>query len=229
MLPHLTMKIAVVAAIAGLGTLCGLSANPVRVTFSGTYTNVQAPGDVVFGISALPAPFAYSITYDTSLNTSPFALLAGTTHNGHVLGDNFIGYSASGIIATSFTFGSKTWTAGALSPRGIDPTTLADFWLNADISSATPTAGWLYLIDLNGSLSLGGAVDLAGTILFHGGSDIDEFGLDFPGFTTTTVTLTRVDLPSTPDAGETAILIAIGLSLLSAANWVHPRRRGTVR
>jgi hypothetical protein len=92
-----------------------------------------------WGVRARSAiPFSYSITYDTSLGAMTAFSAAGTS-TVH----DFYGYSRAGIVASSLTFGSATWTANDLRPLDINGSGLiADFFVNTDLTVAAPTLIW---------------------------------------------------------------------------------------
>jgi hypothetical protein len=88
-------------------------ASPARAAiltleFTGTY---DTGNETLFGLSGPAVPFAFSLTYDTSLDTNTVFCAAGTTTaHGNTLLEDFYGYSKSGIIASTLTFGSHSWT-----------------------------------------------------------------------------------------------------------------------
>ena len=70
--------------------------------------------------------------------------------------NDFYGYSKSGIIASTLTLGSQTWTLDDLVPASFGPGLLsADFFLNTDFGVGTPTQAWLSFSDGTNTLSLG--------------------------------------------------------------------------
>jgi len=113
-----------------------VQADVISLEFSGTYDTF---GQTVFGLSGSAVPFDYTMTYDTSLNTSSLIIPAGAIIDGYTFGDSFYGYSASGITALNLTFGSQTWTAADLIPITPSGGYTADIWFNTDLSTATPT------------------------------------------------------------------------------------------
>jgi hypothetical protein len=144
---------------AVLSLLCAVStqANVVQLSFSGTYDTL---GNTVFGLSGSAVPFSYQLTYDTSLNTSPYVYLAGSLLEGYTTTDAWYGYSASGIRAATLTFGNQTWTAVNISPRTLGPAVSADLWFNRDLSFAPPTLCLMTFLQGSRELDLGdGAAD----------------------------------------------------------------------
>jgi len=117
-----------------------VQADVISLGFSGTY---DTNGQTVFGLSGSAVPFDYTMTYDTSLNTSSLIIPAGAIIDGYTFADSFYGYSASGITALNLTFGSQTWTAADIVPRDPVGGYSADIWFNTDLSTATPTRTWL--------------------------------------------------------------------------------------
>jgi hypothetical protein len=109
------------------------------ITMDFTGTVGTRDGELVLGQTGSAIPFSYSITYDTSLGALTAFSAAGTS-TVH----DFYGYSRAGIVASSLTFGSATWTANDLRPLDITGGGLlvADFFVNTDLTVAAPTLIW---------------------------------------------------------------------------------------
>ena len=201
----LVARLAVAAVVFGLGSPA--SAMLYDLTFSGTY---DTHGDTFFGLSGSAVPFSYSMTYDTSLDTNTeffdTGVLLGyetTTHQWH-------GYSKSGIIASDFTFGTKTFLLSSLNPMIPAVGVSADLWLDTDISTGdTPTLSWMYFGSASSdSLVLGRSVGDTVNIYMEAVSDIRDSG-SFPGARSTSIDITMAPVP-VPGA---VLLGMIGLSL----------------
>jgi hypothetical protein len=108
------------------------------ITMDFTGTVGTRDGEFVLGLTGSAIPFTYSLTYDTSLGALTAFSAAGTS-TVH----DFYGYSRAGIVASSLTFGSATWTANDLRPLDINGSGLiADFFVNTDLTVAAPTLIW---------------------------------------------------------------------------------------
>lgn len=130
----------------GLALSLGVAASPahavlVRITFSGVFTSGNgAPCGV-----SLPAPFMFSIDYDTARDTDTTFLPTGTpVGGGTTLPHPYYAYSTSGIVATSLTFGDTTWTVDdfqltPITQGGVWGATPHYLWFDADIATSTPT------------------------------------------------------------------------------------------
>jgi hypothetical protein len=168
------LRIALALLVAGRA-----QAAVVTLSFSGTYNTGPS---TVFGEFGAAVPYNFQITYDTTLNTNSFFFPTGaflgsqtTTHEWH-------GYSASGITATSLTFGSQTWTAGNVSPRIPAIGVSADLWFDTDISIAAPTRCWIFFDGGSpgvGALELGAGAANAVNIFMEQTSSVFDNG--FPG------------------------------------------------
>lgn len=139
----------------------------VTLEFAGTY---DLPRGTVFG------PYTYSITYDTALDTDTQFYPAGTPIGIETAGHSLYAYSASGILGTSLTFGTNTWTAADLVPELIGLGTSADFWLDSDLSVGPPTRAALSFVNGHGSLGLGGRVAAGQIYLVWGSVIANEIG-----------------------------------------------------
>jgi len=182
----------------------------VTLNFSGTY---DIGGGPVFGLTGAAVPFNYSITYDTSLNTSSVHLSPGDpAGGGSVAGDDFYGYSASGIVGTSLTFGTGTWTVTDLSPRLVGTSVAADLFFNTDIALAVPTHVNALFNILDGGLLLGGLVDLGGGVVAYDSvSVITGEGLGHAiGAVTISSTSTAVPEPGSLILVATAFIALLG-------------------
>jgi hypothetical protein len=150
--------------IACLGALVASPAHaaPVTLSFSGTY-DIQ--GTTIFGLSGPAVPYYFEITYDPALDTNASFIATGDPIGGATTTHDWYGYSASGIVATSLTFGTQTWTAADLIPQSAGGFA-ADLWFDTDISLSAPTRSWLFFQDSDGSLTLGvGAADASNVFL----------------------------------------------------------------
>jgi len=189
-------------------------ADVISLEFSGTYDTF---GQTVFGLSGSAVPFDYTMTYDTSLNTSSLIIPAGAIIDGYTFADSFYGYSASGITALNLTFGSQTWTAADLVPITPSGAYTADIWFNTDLSTATPTRTWIiasifspdplarcyYLCELY----IGGAFSgFGGVVMFDTRSFIND-GLLLPGISSNMV------ISSVPEP-KTSVMMITALGLL---------------
>jgi len=191
-----------------------VQADVISLEFSGTYDTF---GQTVFGLSGSAVPFDYTMTYDTSLNTSSLIIPAGAIIDGYTFADSFYGYSASGITALNLTFGSQTWTAADIVPRDPVGGYSADIWFNTDLSTATPTRTWIiasifspdplarcyYLCELQ----IGGAFSgFGGVVMFDTRSFIND-GLLLPGISS------KVVISSVPEP-KTSVMMMTALGLL---------------
>ena len=191
-----------------------VQADVISLAFSGTYDTF---GQTVFGLSGSAVPFDYTMTYDTSLNTSSLIIPAGAIIDGYTYADSFYGYSVSGITALNLTFGSQTWTAADIIPRDPAGGYSADIWFNTDLSTATPTRTWLfaeisspdpldpcyYLCELQ----IGGAFSgFENVVMFDTRSFIDD-GLSSPGVSS------KVVISSVPEP-KTSVMMITALGLL---------------
>ncbi len=134
---------------------CG-SANSriVTLSFDGTY---DTAGRAVFGQTGAAVPYSFQITYDTAFDTNTEFFGTGVLLGADTTIHDWYGYSASGILATDLTFGTQTWSGGDLDPRDPAGGVSADFWLDTDLNSSTPSLSWIYFDATNGRLELGDA------------------------------------------------------------------------
>ena len=197
-----TSKFALSVLTAGavaLALVPGAQAVPITgtINFSGGTVTLNNPtsGGIGTGVGQVNTITAFGGT--TVVNND-----VGTTPTGSFTGT---GGSAVTFVSTGFTF------APALSPAPVSP-----LW--------TFTSGGLTyqftLSAITGSnIGAGGALNLAGTGIFHisGGSFTDTAGT----FALTTVGTGPITLgfvagdASVPDAGTTAILLGLGLTALA--------------
>jgi hypothetical protein len=142
------------------------TAEVVKLSFSGTY---DTEGTTVFGLSGAAVPYHYEITYDTSLDTNTSFFDTGETIPVFVIENadtthQWYGYSPSGILSSSLTFGTKTWTEGQLLSLllGRGPAA-AELWFDTNISVATPTRTAITL----GTTKSGGILHLGRGVVDH--------------------------------------------------------------
>jgi hypothetical protein len=179
----------------------------ITLQFTGTY---DIYGDGVFGETGRAIPFSFSLTYDTALDTDTQFHAAGSVVGQYTLANDHYGYSASGIIATSLTFGTHTWTAGDLLPRQLAPGIGSDFYLDTDLNVAAPTFSQLRFSDSDGVLDLGVASGLAGNVLrMDGYSDLAELRR---GMATGPLTITAI--PASPVVPEPTSMVLLGTGLV---------------
>ena len=170
----------------------------VTLTFSGTY---DTDGRTVFGVSGADVPYTFEITYNTALDTNPLFFGTGVALGSYTTTHPWYGYSASGVTATSLTFGSQTWTAGDLSPQVAPGGYEADLWFDADIGIATPTRSWISFAGGSpgsGDLNLGGAGVGINTVEMYQDSSVLEFDYFSTGYSSRmTISVLAVPEPST--------------------------------
>jgi hypothetical protein len=164
-------------------------------------------------------PFSYTVgfTYDTLLNTSTqFYSAGGEFPNGDKAGHYMLGYSASGIVATSIVIEGRTIGVEDLKYITLAPGIMEDFYLDTDIEYTTPSRSAIYFGGVNYYLQLGTVGTSLGWVEFDnlsGFVDV-EAGIDSLGY----ATITRsVRSTTVPDAGATAGLFAGALLLMGVA------------
>jgi hypothetical protein len=210
----------VAAALLGFFGLVSAHAAIVELSFSGTYDTRRG---TVFGLSGTAVPYSYEITYDTSLNSNPFFFGAGAALGGYTTTGEWHGYSASGITASSLTFGTKTWTTADLSPATVAVGVSADLWFDTDLSVATPTLCCLMFYH-EGDLLIGTANLASGQIYMAPESMvIDPFGM-FPS------TSSDLAIQVVPEPATLTLLALVGLGLgLGRAARQRARRKASPR
>jgi len=171
-----------------------LDAAVVQLSFSGTYDTF---GGTVFGLSGSAVPYNYQITYDTSLDTNTLYFSTGALLGSDVTTHEWFGYSASGITATSLTFGTKTWTVAALNPRIPAIGVSADLWFNTDISVSPPTLGWALFSDGGGKLQLGSGASAFGNIFMSPVSSVFGGTILPPSANSSNMSIQEVPEPAT--------------------------------
>ena len=151
----------VTAALLGFFGAAWSQAAVLELSFSGTY---DTGGATLFGLSGSAVPYNYEITYDTSLNTSPWFFPAGSSLGGDITTQEWHGYSASGILGCSLTFGTKTWAPADILPRVPAVGVSADLWCDTDLDLAAPTRIWTSFLDTSGNgLEIGSAASVSGS------------------------------------------------------------------
>ena len=176
------------------------SANAVLVdlTFSGVY-DVENESGSSLGQQA----FHYEITYDTDLNTNANVILTGENVGSETAANDFYGYSASGIISSTWS-----WTNADILERILEPGVSADLWFDADIASAAPSLMWVYFGSGTDTEGLGGGVANATHAWLRSRASFDSYSTGTSG-TAPSVTIGS----SVPEPG-TGLLLALGLGVL---------------
>lgn len=178
------------------------SATPYLLTFSGTYSLSTMSSGSLFGVTTLPAPYSYSIVYDTALNTNSHRFLAGELISGRPALDAFYGYSRSGVLAADFTFGTQTWTAADLQWLNFSAMVGADLWFNTDLDVATPTECWIYLGTAGPRLGIGAAaLMMGGQGYLSGRSDVWDYYVSSGWYESYDCTIQRRRLDQVPEGG----------------------------
>jgi hypothetical protein len=170
------MKIRLATSLTALAVLTfslftaagSADASIITFQFTGTVRPIHNSAPV-FGETAEWIPFDFSLTYDTSKG-SQMAFYAGA--------EDYYGYSAAGITASSLTFGTKTWTLDNLQANTIDGN-LAHFWTNGDLTLGAPTRLVAYFGDADGILKLGKILHLYSGYALSRSTGIEE---EVPGF-----------------------------------------------
>jgi hypothetical protein len=179
----------------------------INLTFSGTY---DTRGATVFGQSGAAVPYLYSLTYDTALDTNTIYLAAGVPVGGLTPSDDWYGYSASGVIASQFTFGTQTWTAVDLWPRTPVSSYDADLWFNTDLGVSAPTLGHFALFAQESVLFVGDSSVSGTTLRMRSQSRVEELGSVGVGLSDNLV-IAGVTVP------EPASMLLFGIGLAGAA------------
>ena len=211
-----TILAAFLAAIANVGAV------PYELTFTGTYTmsTVFPPTDSLFGVSPLPAPFTYTITYDTALDTNTYYFPVGSTIDGKNVLEPFYGYSGTGVLSTSLTFGTQTWTAADIVWLNPAMTIGAELWFNPDLDVATPTESWIRFSAGTANLDIGSAALLGlgssqGLGYLSGRSTLYDYAGPSGEYLAFNTTITRTPLVPMPDQVSTLLLCTPVLLLLA--------------
>ncbi len=159
--------------VAVAGTPVSVNAALIDLTFSGVYQN---PSDVViFGESGDNIPFSYTMTYDTSLDTNTQFYASGDLIGTRMTNHPWYGYSASGIVASDFSFGTKSFSTADILAGSPGTGALADLWFDTDIALAAPTLTWIFFRDADGDLAVGGGyINLENVIFLGDVSYLDE-------------------------------------------------------
>ncbi len=131
----------------------------VQLTFSGTY---DISSGSVFGESGSAVPFRYELTYDTDLGGAPFFIASGEDMgDGRLAAHEMYGYDFhdwSGVTASSFVFGTKTWDFhDDVSRSSLEsPYPECSMWFDTDITVSTPGRMSLSISDNQGASFIGG-------------------------------------------------------------------------
>jgi hypothetical protein len=206
--------VALVFLVAG-----SAQATLVNLSFSGTYDTLVF---TVFGVSGPAIPYNHQITYDTTLDTNTFFFASGASLGSETTTHEWYGYSASGITATSLTFGNQTWTVGDLIPSIPAVGVTADLWFDTDISVSTPTRSWVSFQGGSpgfGSLLLGGGVGNGVNIFMEQHSSVTDFRNPVTRSALMTIERTVVAVP------EPTTLALVGLGVLALAGRKLGRRK----
>lgn len=185
----------------------------IKLDWSGQY-NVETQLN-----NTQPGPYHFSLTYDTSLNTSTVIVPAGTNmiEWGYHFPtrDTLYGYSASGIVAAELTFMGVTFSASDLSPSTLPMGYKADMFFNSDISQSAPTGSSVFFHkNWTSSLGLGyltGFSYYSEAILTNGMGARGAFGEVYSSYGK----FTRTVLSPVPEP-STYLLLLAGLVLVSA-------------
>lgn len=205
------MKLRLATSITALAVLtCSLftaagSAHASIITMQLTGTVEQMFDGPVFGQAGSAIPFAFSLTYDTSKGSQTAFV---DSDSG---GEDFYGYSAAGITASSLTFGTKTWTLDNLQPRSTSGSQ-ADFWTNADLMLGAPTAIAVRFGDAAGRLDLGLLYIKTGQALFET-VEVTEYLPDTYNIVAGSYTLSTSVTPA--PVPEPASLLFVGTGLVA--------------
>jgi hypothetical protein len=199
-LPRAPFRAAVVLGLFGLFPAHGAI---VDLSFSGT---CDTRGGALFGLSGSAVPYSYEITYETALNSNPFFFAAGASLEGYVTTHEWHGYSASGIIASRLTFGTKSWTAADLAARDPAVGVSADLWFDTDLSVSAPTLCWMFLSQA-GSLQIGAGGSSNGQIFMSPVSIVSEPGKPLMGVSS------DLSIQVVPEPGSVTLLALGGLGI----------------
>lgn len=161
-------RIAMLFAIAAVVSILSprvADADLIWFTFSGTYDC----SSTIFGESGSAVPYSYEMTYDTQLAPDPVFIPSGDdVGSGYTAAHDLFGYSASGVTAGSFVFGTKTWNCPAdVVPYTIGTAFTADMWFDSDISVSTPTRSVVFLETEGGRLKVGWPFILGGAWTYY--------------------------------------------------------------
>ena len=186
----------------------------VQFVVSGTYDTL---GNTIFGESGSSVAYSYSIEYDTSLDTNHLFFGTGSSLGSRTTSHEWHGYSASGILSSSVTFGSKTFMIADLDPRTIEAGVTADFWLDVDLSSGmSPNLALMYFNDtthFEGLLEIS-AVESSQTSIY-----IDPYSRIFDFFSGGSNRDVGVGISVVPESS------AVGLITCGLVGMVTRRRR----
>ncbi len=193
-------------------------AGVVQLDFTGTY---DTAGSTVFGQSGSAVSYHYTISYDTALNTNSLHVASGDPLGAETAANDFYGYAKSGIVASSLTFGTQTWTAADLLERTLAPGISADLWFDTDISVGAPTLAYVFLSNASGSLMLGGAQSDGSSVNLQGDATVTDTRGGSYSLGRGPMDITLADAGGTLPEPGTLALVACGL--LAAARRTAQR------
>ena len=205
-------------AMAGANLVCAIPAEAavVRLAFDGAFFD-GGPGQ----------PYHFEMVYDTSRDTSNVqALIGETVGNGLVAGNDFYGYSRSGIVSAQLSTQGITWTPDDLLPYDFGAGFAADIFFDTDIAVADPRKALLVFYSGGPALWIGGqySIGLGGprsVYLIGDNSTLFRDGEESFG----TLSMTREVLAGEVPEPATLGLLSLGLAALVA----RQRRKGPCR
>jgi hypothetical protein len=207
-------------SIVGLLVADSVSAVVIKLTFSGTYDTQL---ETVFGLTGSAIPYSHQITYDTALDTNTLFFAVGADlGDGSIAAQELHGYSASGIVATSLTFGTQAWTVADLFGRGLTATAFADLWFDTDISLSTPTHSWISFLGGSpgfGFLLLGSGEDRGSHSVLTQTSSVNELVVETCCFAESSLMTIESSIVEPVPEPTTLALIGLGLGLLTLTGW----------
>lgn len=176
----------------------------VTLNFAGNYNNVNP----LFGQAN--GAFSYNLVYDTSLDTNNVFVPAGGSIFGFPTTGEWYGYSKSGIVSANFTFGSHTWNLSSLNPRNYGGGISADFFLNADLETSSPTSSIIVFFDNSGFLLTGDYNIVNNIVSMSGESTISDSSASVRATGPVTITTSR----SVNAVPEPSSIFLVGVALV---------------